>query len=138
MSNNNEIVPSMTAAQNHFKAAEFAIRALDNPDPLVILGIVLAIIIVIFIIYIYFFKQHMNGIWVEQHTGEIHTIKHNIFTDNILIDNTIPAELDGLVVHTALNMGLISANRLAWFNSKQLGSTCGVFEGEIWLRIKRE
>lgn len=116
------------AANRHHAAAEFVIRALDNPDPTIMLGIILATIIVIYILYIFFFKQHISGIWLDTKTNQLHHICHNILTDRLTVDSEIPGELDGLVVYAQFKdqqqMGLIMADKLTWLN------------GNMWIKVR--
>lgn len=120
------LYPSKDAADQHFKAAEYVIRALDNPDPTIILGILLATIIVIYIIYVFFFKQLISGIWINTKDKQKHHICHNLFTDKVIIDDEIQGELDGQVLNIADMAGLISQDRLVWSN------------GDIWLKASYE
>jgi hypothetical protein len=72
----------------------------ENPNPLVIIGIVIALIVVMYCIYIVGIKKTIGGKWIDEH-GKPVDITHSPWTDIVTITiggQTAKGKINGIIL----------------------------------------
>lgn len=107
----------------------------ENPDPFIAFGLVAAVIMVMYLIYILIIKRNISGIWFgnigDMPTAVKYKIIHNPFTDTLTIkiagQNTLTnGKLIGHTIYLYNNVGneevgvLVGYHKIIWVNSKDV------------------
>lgn len=119
------LVPDPEAARKHAIRAQYAVRQLDNPNPLVIILGCLIVMIVIYLMHLCN-KRCISGWWASSASGKVYVIKHNVLTDAVwltgggsVMGGSMPGYLDGgILVFPGKSAALIN-DTITWLDGDQ-------------------
>ena len=110
--------------KNNVSELNKKIELKNNPNPVYIVCLMIGYMVVIYFMYIFIIKTDISGTWKDS-DGNIYKIKHNKFSDNIIIfqnhKKTIGVMHGNLVIirnESNDNMGVYLNNRIKWLHKK--------------------
>lgn len=106
------MTPSAEAAWRHAQAAQYTVRALDNPNPVYVACIIVSMFLVAWIVYKFAYRMRIRGVWIDNN-GKKHMIQHGLF-GGITIDGTIKGYMCGTSLITNIGMAVLADDRLVW------------------------
>ncbi len=93
------------------------VRRSENPNPVTLVLIIVAIVLVMWAVYIGFIKKSPAGVWYDAEDNK-HTIMHDKWRGVILVDNQYSGAVNGhLVLLTKddeVHTGLWLGNQIQW------------------------
>lgn len=108
--------------RNYLKVKR-VIRRSENPDPITVVLIILASVMVIYFMFVTCVKKTLTGKW-EGNKDEVHTIVQNKWNDTLLIDSKYLGVAKGhvAIVHMpepiGTKMGVITEGKIHWTNGE--------------------
>jgi len=121
-------IKTIPEAEQNYNNVKYLITKEDNPNPILICVTVALCIVLLYYIYVLYYKIDLSGKWVDKHK-EAYKIYHNKWNDKLLIykDKKIIeiGYLNGsaLYIKNSSNkqkMGVLNKNNIYWFS------------GDIW------
>ena len=95
------------------------IKRSENPNPLVVVIIILATILAMYFMFVQFVKKSISGLWSDAN-GNINEITHNKWKDSIVLNHNFNGFIKGHMVAIYINnsakLGLWMNDRINWID----------------------
>jgi hypothetical protein len=113
------LLPEEIANIRNLLNVKSIVKRSENPHPFTIILIISVIMLVMYCSYVNVFKISICGEWIDD-DDKIHVIKHNKWTDIVLVDNNYKGVFRGnlllVYINNKLQMGIYTNNIIKWMN----------------------